>query len=89
MPDVARSVTDGVEIDAPCGFRIRGAREELQPDAGGIAAEQREIDATLGLMGAEGQRNAGPHIDFFAQTGHDFVPTQLRDIHFDTLPRVG
>ena len=54
MPDVPRPVSLGVKSDARRRGLVVGVIEQLQPDPGGMSAEEGEVGATLTVMCSEG-----------------------------------
>ena len=58
VPDVAGLVPGGVEDDAPGRHGILGVVEEVEADADGVPAEDREIDAVAPCVRARGEGHA-------------------------------
>ena len=58
VPDVAGLVPGRIEDDAPGRHGVLGTGEEVEADAGGVPAEDGEVDAIPARMGAEGQGHA-------------------------------
>src|SRR6185369_16297742 len=65
MPDIARAVVSGIQIDDLDGDRIRGTLEQLQPNSSGVTAEERKVDSSLHFSGPEWQRSAPSHFSAF------------------------
>ena len=55
VPDVAGLVPGRVEDDAPGRHGILGMVEEVEADAGGVAAEDREVDAVAPQVRPKGK----------------------------------
>ena len=72
VPDVAGLVPGRVEEDAPGGHGILGIGKEVEADAGGVPAEDREVDAIPARMGPEGQGHARADGLNLAQTQQAF-----------------
>ena len=72
MPDVAGLVPGRVEDDAPGRHGILGIGKEIEADAGGVPAEDGEVDAIPARMGAEWQGHARADGLNLAQTQEPF-----------------
>lgn len=62
VPDVARPVAHGVQLDAPGGRRVLCMVIEFEPDRRRVSAKEGEIDAIALVKGAQGQGDARMHI---------------------------
>ena len=69
VPHVPGAVERGIQIDDLCRDGMCRAAEQLQPHTGCVAAEEREVDATVDFTGARGQGNASPQFASFADLG--------------------
>src|SRR5271156_2728853 len=72
VPDVAGTVADRVEVDTARRLGVRAIGEELQPDAPGETAEEREIDTVHEGPRAQGQGKPAPDVGRFTNCGQVF-----------------
>jgi hypothetical protein len=66
VPDIPGAVASRIELDRPGWLSVARLVEELKPDAGGITAENGEVNPGALLVSAKGEREANPHIAGFA-----------------------
>ena len=52
MPNVTRSVTAGIQVSTPGGIGVLGMIKQLQPNPGGVAAEEGKVHAAAIFMGS-------------------------------------
>jgi hypothetical protein len=60
MPDIPGLVPGRVQNDGPGWLGVSAVVEQVEADAGRMAAEDGEVDARTPAMGAEGKWDAGP-----------------------------
>jgi len=78
VPHITRAVTSGVEIDDPGRRCIGGSLKQVQPNAGGVTAEESEVDPSPIFMSAHGERNSPPHFSAFGNLHRVIVQRAFR-----------
>lgn len=68
VPHVPGAMVTGVQFDGSGGSAVLRVVKEIEPDAGRVTAEKREIGTIALLVGAQGQRGSRPY------------PTAFRDM---------
>jgi hypothetical protein len=86
MPHISRAVPLRVELDSHGRFGIFGPLEQFQPNTGGVAAEKREVDSTMAMVGARWRGPANINLDRF---GHfRFISSIFFDAILDPEPTI-
>src|SRR5664279_4709066 len=62
MPHIAGAVAGRIQLDCAGRRCVFGVVEQLQPDAAGVTAENREIDTPAEFVVSEGQRGTGANV---------------------------
>ncbi len=89
VPHVAGAIARGIQVNHPGRHRVLRMIKQLEPNATGMTAEQREVDASRGFIRSQGQRNASSNIGLFGHCGRIIMQRTFGHLHSSGLRIAG